>query len=65
MLGFRLDEGLSFSVFYDKFGIDFKGKYRNQIDKLKGEGLLIEKEDKVLATYEGSLLLHRIIEEFM
>ena len=65
MLGFRLDEGLSFDVFYDKFNIDFKNEYKEQIDKLKDEGLLIEKEDKVLATYEGSLLLHRIIEEFM
>lgn len=65
MLGLRLDEGLSLKEFKDKFGFNFKECYKNQINKLLEEKLIIINDDRLLATYDGSMVLHRIIEEFM
>ena len=65
MLGFRLDEGLSLSDFKSKFDVDFMCEYKDVISRLIDAKLIEIKDDRVLATYDGSLVLHRIIEEFM
>ena len=48
-----------------KFGFDFIDRYKVQIDKLLNEKLIVINGDRLLATYDGSMVLHRIIEEFM
>ena len=65
MLGLRLDEGISVSEYKVRFKDDFLVKYSSVLDELVNNKMIIIDGDRVKATYDGSLVLHQIIEMFM
>jgi len=65
MLNLRLDEGIDLIKFNEKFHFDFLGKYKEKIKKLTSLNLLTYNNNRIFASYDGSLILHQIIEEFM
>jgi len=65
MLGLRLDEGLSINEYNRRFNDDFKIKYNDVLSELEAKKMLVIDGDRVYATYDGSLVLHQIIEKFM
>ncbi len=65
MLNLRLDKGLNFNEFFDKFGIVFTEKYKNELQTLKQNHLIKVYKTKIKTTFKGSLLLNQILELFM
>ena len=65
MLGLRLDEGISTSEYKRRFKEDFLTQYGAVLDELVNKKMIIIDGDRVKATYDGSLVLHQIIEMFM
>ncbi len=57
----RLSSGFKKGDFQNRFGFSFSSKYKNQLDKLKNEGLLVEDESSIFPTDKGILLLDRIL----
>ena len=65
MLNLRLDKGLNFNEFFNKFGIVFTEKYKNELQTLKQNHLIKVYKTKIKTTFKGSLLLNQILELFM
>lgn len=65
MLGLRLDEGISISEYKRRFKEDFLTKYNGVLEKLINNKMIKIDGDRVKTTYDGSLVLHQIIEMFM
>lgn len=65
MLNLRLDEGLNITKFNQQYACDFLQIYQKQIAKLTKEKLIQIKNNKIKATYKGTLLLNQVLEEFL
>lgn len=65
MLRLRLTEGLSILEFNSKFNTDFYTIYDEAIFSSIADGLLMIKDDTLIATSEGIALLNLVLERFM
>ena len=52
MLNLRTNEGIDIKYLKDK---------EEEVNSLIGEGLLVKKEDRIIPTYEGMMILDQII----
>ena len=57
----RLEEGFSLENYEERFGSSFISDYKEQLDKLKSDGLLVFEGDRVRCTDKGILLLDRVL----
>ncbi len=64
-LGLRKIKGYSRKNFTEKFGFPLENLYRNQLKKLKDNGLIDEENDCLKLTNQGMLLGNRVFEEFI
>ncbi len=65
MLNLRTNRGLIFKEYSERFNEDFFEKHKNSIQKLEKSQLLVVDNDKIVATYEGMMILDKIIMEFI
>lgn len=65
MLGLRLKEGLSLNNIFDEVSNSTKKKYEQVIDHYLNTKLLEQKDDVLMTTYEGSLLLDLILKDLL
>ena len=65
MLRLRLNEGLDIRKYNNKYNCDFKKQYKKIIDKYLQMGLLKIEKGIIKTTFEGSLLLNSILEDFL
>lgn len=63
MLNLRLDKGIDLSDFFQKFKIDLLKEKEKEIKELEKRKLIFIKENHLKTTYNGSLLLHSVIEK--
>lgn len=63
MLNLRLDKGIDLSAFSQKFKIDLLKIKEKEIEELEKRKLIYIKENHLRTTYNGSLLLHLVIEK--
>lgn len=64
-LGLRMSRGVSKSAFFEKFHRSPQEAYREQIEKMKGEGLLQEEGDFLYLTERGISLSNYVMAEFL
>lgn len=64
-LGLRMMEGISKSAFQKEFLITIEEVYGRIIQKFVKQGLLVEKEDKVMLTEKGIDVSNRVFLEFL
>lgn len=64
-LGLRMSRGVSKSAFFEKFHRGLEKVYQEQIEKMKGEGLLQEEEDFLYLTDRGISLSNYVMAEFL
>ena len=65
MLNLRTKRGLLFKEYEERFGEDFYKKFEEKIMELEKSHLLDVHSDKIVATYEGMMILDKIIMEFI
>ena len=65
MLNLRTNRGLVFSEYQERFDEVFFEKNKNTISELEKEGLIKVSNDKIVATYEGMMILDQIIMRFI
>ncbi|MDY3846503.1 MAG: radical SAM family heme chaperone HemW [Eubacteriales bacterium] len=65
MLSLRLDSGISYKDFYERFKESFPDKYRDFIDKTVRCGYAREERDRYFLTDKGMCISNQIICEFM
>ena len=65
MLGFRLSEGPSSSLFKEKFGVEYKEEYKETLEKLSGKGLIVEDKRNFRLTDKGLDLGNEVFGEFI
>ena len=49
-LGLRMNEGIKFKDFYEKYNLNFEEEYKNEIDKLKKMELIETKDEGMRLT---------------
>ncbi|EST13379.1 radical SAM family heme chaperone HemW [Sporolactobacillus laevolacticus] len=64
-LGLRLLKGVSVARFEEKFGKTIEQVYGAQINQLKEEGLLTERDGRILMTRKGVFLGNNVFEAFL
>lgn len=64
ILRLRLNEGINFNDFKKKFSIDFKDEYKDQIDYLLKNDLVILKDENVRLTNKGMDLSNYVFQKF-
>ena len=57
----RLEEGFSLENYEKRFGSSFLEDYKDQLEKLKSDGLLVFEDNRVHCTDKGILLLDRVL----
>jgi len=65
MLNLRLDQGINMLDYQHRFNEEFIKTKREKIDKLLKEKLIIIENNNLKTTYQGSMLLHRVIESLI
>lgn len=65
ILGLRLNRGISMSEFSDKYEIDFLSKYKEVLENLLDQNLILIKEDIVILTEKGRDLANQVFLQFM
>jgi oxygen-independent coproporphyrinogen-3 oxidase len=65
MLKLRLTEGLNFKEFYEKFLVDFRVRYKSQIDFLKKNSLVEIGDECVFLTERGMDISNFVFQQFM
>ena len=65
MLGFRLSEGPSSSLFKEKFGVDYKEEYKETLEKLLNKGLIIKDNKNFRLTDKGLDFGNQVFGEFV
>ena len=65
LLGVRKIEGISIQKFKEKYGENPLFLFRNEINKLVDEGLLIVENDSIKLTNKGLDLANLVWEEFV
>ncbi len=64
-LGLRLNEGIRFAAYRERFGADLLGKYAEQVGRLAGLGLIDVAEDRIKLTRKGMLFSNEVFAEFV
>ena len=64
-MGLRMNEGINLDRFYEKFGLNFKQKYNNILDKLKNLNLIIEQNNNIMLTQKGKEISNTVFVEFI
>lgn len=65
ILGLRLNRGINMSEFSDKYEIDFISKYKEVLENLLDQDLILIKEDAVILTEKGRDLANQVFLQFM
>ena len=65
MMGLRLKEGMSLSLFKERFDCDFDDVYHDVLCHCISKGWLIVEQGKVKATDRGFEILNTVLEEFL
>lgn len=65
MMGLRLIQGMSLADFEERFGISFKDKFNEPLQKHLNNGYLEINDTHVWATPKGMELLHDVLVDFM
>lgn len=65
MMNLRMVKGFRIKNFNQRFGFDFKEKYKSQLKTLENDKLIIVENDIIKASNYGLEILHNVIEEFM
>ncbi len=65
MLGFRMLEGVSFSDFKARFGVDMEQLYAKEIDKLLKAGLINKEENCIKLSSKGLIFGNEVFAEFI
>jgi len=65
MLGLRLNEGISEKEFRQRFGIDLRRAYQQQVEELTTFGLLQWEGDRLVLTQRGRLLGNEVFQRFL
>ena len=61
MLNLRTRYGLNLDKFKEKFRFDLRKRKKEEINNLIKQGLIVIENDKLIATYEGQMILDQII----
>lgn len=64
-LGLRMNEGIKFKDFYEKYNLNFEEEYKNEIDKLKKMKLIETKDEGIKLTQKGREISNSVFVEFM
>ena len=64
-LGLRKSDGVSASIFHEKFGQSLKSVYGQTIQSLMGKGLIEENGDRVQLTRKGVFRGNEVFQEFL
>lgn len=64
-LGLRMNEGIKFKDFYEKYNFNFEEEYKNEIDKLKKMKLIETKDEGMKLTQKGREISNSVFVEFM
>ena len=65
MLNLRTVRGLIFKEYEERFKENFFEKHQKTICELEKENLILVSDDKIVATYEGMMILDQIILKFL
>ena len=65
MLGLRLNEGISEKEFRQRFGMDLRQIYQQQVEELTKLGLLQWNGDRLVLTQRGRLLGNEVFQRFL
>ena len=65
MMGLRLKQGLSRSLFHERFGMMPEEAYSEAVKKLEREGMLVREQDSLRCSDRGFPLLNSILVEFL
>ncbi len=65
ILGLRLNRGINMSEFSDKYEIDFLSKYKEVLEILLDQNLILIKEDTIILTEKGRDLANQVFLQFM
>lgn len=65
ILGLRLNRGINMSEFSDKYEINFISKYKEVLENLLDQNLILIKEDMVILTEKGRDLANQVFLQFM
>lgn len=65
MMGLRLRKGIDKQSFYNRFHVEFHAYFHEPIAKHVRLGNLIEDEKRLYTTYQGMLILHNILIDFL
>lgn len=64
-MNLRMLEGIDKERFFRRFGIRIEERYKETIERLKGEGLLEEDDKRIRLTERGLLLGNQVFESFV
>lgn len=64
-LGLRMNEGIKFKDFYEKYNFNFEEEYKNEIDKLKKIELININNEGIKLTQRGREISNSVFVEFM
>lgn len=64
-LGLRMNEGIKFKDFYEKYNLDFEEDYKIEIDKLKKMELIETNDEGMRLTQKGREISNSVFVEFM
>lgn len=64
-LGLRMNEGIKFKMFYEKYDFNFEEEYKNEINKLKNMNLIEIRDGVLKLTQKGREISNSIFVEFM
>ncbi len=65
MMGMRLNEGVEFDRFVERFGKDVRQVFPAEFDRLTKLGLIESSQDSVRLTSRGTLLGNEVFAEFV
>lgn len=64
-LGLRMNEGIKFKMFYEKYDFNFEEEYKNEINKLKNMNLIEIRDGVLKLTQKGREISNSVFVEFM
>lgn len=64
-LGLRLERGIDLAAYYERFGFDLAAKYRDDIERLRQDGLVEVADKKIKLTRRGKLYSNEVFAIFV
>lgn len=64
-LGLRMNEGIKFKMFHEKYDFNFEEEYKNEINKLKNMNLIEIRDGVLKLTQKGREISNSVFVEFM